>query len=397
MNYSTVALTVPHDADGIIFDVGSLYARFLELRDTRKPRGIRYGLAVILVAMVLAKLAGQDTPQGIAEWVRLRKEFFLDLFQLKRPTMPHAATYRRVAARPETVAGLERVGRDFLISAPDAGQSQLVTLDGKKLRGVVPLDGTRGSCLLAVYLPAEGLVLCQVAIEDKSNEIPAAPQALKSLNLQGKIVTADALHTQRELSLVVVAAGADYVWTAKDNQPTLRRDIEQLFQPETCLPGTSPVITDVRVAETTEKNRGRVETRRLIASSLLAESSDWPHLAQVFKLERTVRFLKSGEFRTEVVYGLTSLTAEVASPHRLLELVRGHWGIENKLHWRRDVILHEDQTRTQSVTFGQAIACLNNLVIGLACRLGWANLAHARRHFDAHPDEALKVLVSRLA
>jgi len=352
---------------------------------------------VILVAMVLAKLAGQDTPQGMAEWVRLRKDLFVELFQLKRPRMPHAATYRRVAAYPETVAELERVGREFLLSAPGAGESQQVTLDGKKLRGVVPLEDGHGLYLLAVYLPAEGLVLYQVAIDEKSNEIPAAPPALKSLNLQGKIVTADALHTQRELSRVVVEAGADYVWTVKDNQPTLRRDIEQLFQPEICLPGTSPVINDLRVAETVEKNRGRLETRRLTASSLLAESSDWPHLAQVFKLERTVRCLNTDAVRTEVACGLTSLTADVASPHRLLELVRGHWGIENTLHWRRDVLLQEDRTRTKSVPFGQAIACLNNLVIGLACRLGWQNLAQARRHFDAHPDDALKALMTRLA
>lgn len=397
MNYSTVALTVPHDVDGVIFDVGSLYARLLEVRDTRKARGLRYALALILVAMMLAKLAGQDTPEGIAEWVRLRQELFVALFQLKRPRLPHAATYRRVAGQPETVAGLERVGREFLLSAPGAGQSQHVTLDGKKLRGVVPVDDGRGTYLLAVYLPAEGLVLYQVAIDDKSNEIPAAPQALKRLNLQGKIVTADALHTQRELSLVVVEAGADYVWTAKDNQPTLRRDIGQLFEPETCLPGTSRVINDLRTAETTEKHHGRLETRRLTASSLLAEGSDWPHLAQVFKLERTVYLLKTGQVRREVVYGLTSLTAQVASPHRLLELVRGHWGIENKLHWRRDVLLQEDRTRTKSAPFGQAIACLNNLVIGLVCRLGWQNLAQARRHFDAHPDDAFKVVMTRLA
>jgi predicted transposase YbfD/YdcC len=283
------------------------------------------------------------------------------------------------------------------LSAPGAGQSQHVTLDGKKLRGVVPVDDGRGTYLLAVYLPAEGLVLYQVAIDDKSNEIPAAPQALKRLNLQGKIVTADALHTQRELSLVVVEAGADYVWTAKDNQPTLRRDIGQLFEPETCLPGTRRVINDLRTAETTEKHHGRLETRRLTASSLLAEGSDWPHLAQVFKLERTVYLLKTGQVRREVVYGLTSLTAQVASPHRLLELVRGHWGIENKLHWRRDVLLQEDRTRTKSAPFGQAIACLNNLVIGLVCRLGWQNLTQARRHFDAHPDDAFKVVMTRLA
>jgi predicted transposase YbfD/YdcC len=233
-------------------------------------------------------------------------------------------------------------------------------------------------------------------LRERSDVPPVGAADHRHHRLAGDI-PADALHTQRELSLAVVEAGADYVWTAKDNQPTLRRDIEQLFQPETCLPGTSPIINDLRPAETKEKQPGRLETRRLTASSLLAEGSNWPHLAQGFKLERTIRCLKTGEFRTEVVYGLTSLTADDASPQRLLELVRGHWGIENKLHWRRDVLFQEDRTRTQSALFGQAIACLNNLILGLACRWGCRNLAQARRHFDAHPDEALKLVMTHLA
>lgn len=397
MNYNTLAHNLPHDIDGVLIDVGSLYARLEALPDPRKRRGVRYRLAVILVAMLLAKLAGQDSPQGMAEWVRLRKELFRELFAVRRGNMPHAATYRRVAGHAETVARLEQVSREFLLSAPGAGSSQQVTLDGKKLRGVLPASTGRGTHLLAVYLPAEGVVLYQMAIEDKSNEIPAARQALKHLDLQGKIVTADALHTQRELSVAVVAAGADYVWAAKDNQPTLHREIAQLFQPETCLPGTSPVITDLRMVETTEKNRGRIETRRLTTSSLLAETSDWPHLAQVFKLERSVRHLKTDASHTEVVYGLTSLPAERADPQRLLALVRGQWAIESQLHWRRDVLLQEDQTRTKSAPFGQAIACLNNLLIGLVRRLGWTNLAQARRHFHAHPDHALRALLTPLA
>jgi len=397
MNYSILTQGLPQDVDGVVFDLGSLYLRLLHLADPRHRQGRRYTLAMLVIVLLLAKLAGQDTPTGIAEWVRLRGALFVDLFQLKRPQMPHAATYRRLLSLPTVLVALEREFTAFLLSAPGAGQSDRVTLDGKTLRGVVPLENGRGRHLLAVFLPAEGLVLCQVAVDDKSNEIPAAQQALKTLKLQGKIVTADALHTQRELSELVVAAGANYVWTVKDNQPALCRQIALLFQPEHCLPGTSPVITDLQTATTVDKGHGRLETRRLTVSSLLTESSDWPHLAQVFRLERTVRRIKTGEQYTDVVYGVTSLPAAKASPARLLQIVREHWGIETKLHWRRDALFHEDQTRTQSPTLGQALAAVNNWVIGVACRLGWTNLAQARRFFDAHPDEALKALISRLA
>ncbi len=208
-------------------------------------------------------------------------------------------------------------------------------------------------------------------------------------------MTGDALLAQRALSKLIVEAGGDYVWTVKDNQPKLRRDIEQLFEPEICLPGTSPVITDKRSTQTVEKNRGRIETRCLTTCSLLTESSDWPYLQQVFKLERRRVMSVTGEIQTEIVYGVTSLTAQQASPQRLLELNRGHWGIENGLHYRRDVTLREDAGRTKFKRFGQVIASLNNLIIGLTIGRGWTNLAQARRHYEAHPDQALRLLFQR--
>lgn len=397
MNYSTLAASLPRDADGLLFDVGSLYARLLGLRDGRQRRGVRYALAVILVAVVLAKLAGQDKPKGIAEWVQLRKELFIDVFGLCRSRMPHAATYERVLAQAVPPEALDHLVREYLRPPSVSGQTVQISLDGKTLRGVVALDQTRGLHLLAAYLPAAGVVLFQLAVDQKTNEITVAPQVLKMLDLKGKIVTGDALLTQRELSLQIVDAGGDYLWLAKGNQAHLRRDIEQLLQPETCLPGTSPVITDLQTAQTQEKNRGRIETRTLTVSGLLAESSDWPHLAQVFKLTRTFRSLASGHVQTEVTYGLTSLTAVQASPARLLEIVRQHWGIENGLHYRRDVTLNEDRLRSKTPSLGHVMASLNNLVIGLAQRLGYTNLAQARRCWDAHPDHALCLFFSRLA
>ena len=237
----------------------------------------------------------------------------------------------------------------------------------------------------------------QAEVAGHTNEIPVAPQVLKMLDLQGKIVTGDALLAQRALSQVIIDAGGDYVWTVKDNQPQLRHDIEQLFQPETCLPGTSPVITDLRTAQTVEKGHGRLTIRRLSACSLLRESSGWPSLQQVFKIERCSVCLRTGATHTEIAYGVTSLTVREASPARLLALNRGHWGIENGLHYRRDVTLHEDAGRTTHTAFGHTMAALNNLVIGLTIGRGWRNLAKARRYFDAHPDRALQLVLARPA
>lgn len=394
MNYSILVSELPQDRDGLLFDVGSLYARLQTVPDQRKRRGIRYSLAFVLVAVLLAKLAGQDKPKGIAEWVRLRKDFFITLFKLQRPAMPHAVTYERLLETGVDAADVEQLGREFLTSLPHAGQSVQIAFDGKTLRGVLAPDPACKLHLLAAYLPTEGLVLFQVAVDSKTNEITAAPELLKALNLQGKIVTGDALHTQRNTSQLIGEAGGDYLWIAKENQPNLHGDIAQLFQPEKCLPATSPVINDLRSVSVSEKNRGRLERRTLTTSSLLAETTDWPYLTQVFRLERVIQNLQTNHVSTKVVYGLTSLTAAEATPPRLLEIIRAHWGIESGLHYRRDVTLHEDQLHSKRTSLGRVMACLNNLIIGLVSRLGLTNLAQARRQFDAHPDEAFKLLIS---
>jgi predicted transposase YbfD/YdcC len=395
MNYSTVLESVAQDQDGVVFDLGSVYERLSALPDHRHRRGVRYDLAVILLAALVAKLAGQDTPDGIAEWVKLRSEFFVESFQVKAGTMPHAMTYRRVLAEASLATALDALTRDYLLSQPATGDRVHIALDGKTLREVRAADQTRALHLLAAYLPGAGIVLMQAEVAGHTNEIPMAPHVLKVLDLQGKIVTGDALLAQRELSQVIVDAGGDYLWTVKDNQPRLRQDIEQLLAPETCLPGTSPVITAVRTTKTVEKSHGRVTTRSLTACSLLAESSDWPELQQVFKVERRNVTTTTGETQTEIAYGVTSLTARAASPARLLSLNRTHWGIENGLHYRRDVTLHEDAGRTKTTAFGHVMATLNNLVIGLTIGRDWANLAKARRYYDAHPEQALQLLLAR--
>ncbi len=206
----------------------------------------------------------------------------------------------------------------------------LVALDGKTLRGSIPKGQTRQVHLLAAYLPAEGIVLMQVAVAGHENEIRAAPQVLKCLDLRGKIVIADALHTQRKLSAQIVKAKGQYIWRVKDNQPQLRQDIEQVFAPEVCVKGFSPTPKDFQHATTIEKGHGRLEQRTLTSSSVLRDYAAWPHLQQVFMLRRRITCLKQQTVREEVHYGCTSLSAVQASPARLLQLVRGYWGIETR-------------------------------------------------------------------
>jgi predicted transposase YbfD/YdcC len=395
MDYSTLAQHVAQDRDGVVFDVHSLYAHLRQVKDWRARRGRRYELAVILTALVLAKMAGEDTPSGIAAWARERVALFDEVFGLPRLAMPSHNTYRRALKRALRLADLERELDAYVQTWPEVGTEVRLTLDGKTLRGTIAFGETRGVHLLAAYLPGLGVVLFQVAVDTKTNEIGAAPQVLKMLDLQGKIVTGDAMFAQRALSLLIVQAGGDYVWTVKDNQSQLKTDIEQLFaNDQGCVPGFSPAPMDFRTARTVNSGHGRIETRTLTTSSLLAETCDWPGAQQVFKLERKAEIVAHGQTRAEVVYGITSLTAVAADPARLLTIVREHWGQENGLHYRRDVTFHEDAGRTLDWTVAEAIAILNNLVLALLLRGGHMNAAQRRRHYAAHPDEALKCLLA---
>ena len=393
MDYSATGFEVQRADEGCVFDVGSLYAQLETLTDKRKARGKRYPLALVLVLVILAKLAGEDTPYAIAQWARLRQAQLIEALGVSRPWLPSHNTYRRVLGSAVEVSELEAVVGAFLTSSPGSGRSVLVALDGKTLRGSIPDGHTQGIHLLAAYLPEEGIVLMQIAVECRENEISVAPEVLKSLDLRGKVVRGDALLTQRRLSAQIVDAGGDYVWIVKDNQPQLRQDIEQLFQPEVCAPGFSPTPKDFQTAQTVNKAHGRLEVRTLTSSSLLQDYADWPHLAQVFKLDRQVTLLKTGSQRSQTVYGITSLAAHQADPAGLIQIVRAYWGIENGLHYRRDKTLNEDAQRISSPTLAQATATLNNLVLGLVLKQGYRNLAAARRFYNARLHHALSLLL----
>ena len=393
MDYSTGADGLPHDAAGFVFEVQSLYAYLLEIADRRKRRGCRYPLALILLLVVLAKLGGEDKPQGIADWARARAGLFVTAFGLARPGLPCANTYRNTLRDTVPVDDLEAHLRRFLAQLPRPGPGSQIALDGKTLRGTIPTGDNQGLHLLAAYGPAQGLVLQQVAVDGKENEISAAPRVLEALDLRGKVVTGDAMFAHRGLSKQIVAAGGDYVWTVKDNQPQLRADIAELFTPTVSLSkGFNTGPTDFRQAQSIDLGHGRIEKRRLTASSEVHGLSDWPGLAQVFRVERQTRVVAHGKTRSEVAYGVTSLSPQAASAEHLLQLVRQHWSIENGLHYRRDVTFHEDAGQMKDWPMAQALAAINNLVLAILLQAGHTNMAQARRHYGAHPDQALRLL-----
>jgi predicted transposase YbfD/YdcC len=395
MDYTNLAPHQDVTETGLIFDLGSLYTYFQRVTDTRKPKGKLYSLAHLLVLMMLAKLAGEDRPSGIADWVAHRIEQLYGMKVVPKPRAPSHMTYRRVLQDTLQAEEFEALLSEFQQSRLEAGAQVVLSMDGKTLRGTIPHGEIRGTHLLSIYVPRQGLVLIQAEVDHKENEIVVAPKILQQVNLSGRIVIADALHAQREISAQVVESGGDYVWTVKRNQPRTAWAIEKLFVHEVCnLKQGAPLSKHCRMVSRVYKGHGRIEKRTIMVSTELNDYLDWPYVAQVFRLEREVWHAKYLGRTRQVVYGLTSLTAHKASPRRLLALTRQFWGIESGLHYRRDVTLREDATRLTVGNSGHNMAILNNLTIGLCLHKGFNNLAKARRLFDAKPERAVELIFS---
>ncbi len=373
----------------------ALAAHLQTVPDRRKRRGRRYPLPPLLTLAVVAKLAGHSRLEALADWAKLRAADLARLFGLSRTTMPHHSTWSRILGQAVDPVALEQALTTFFqasasTEAPARG-SIILVVDGKTLRGTIPIGHTRGVHLVAAYLPEHGVVLAQVEVDTKANEIVVVPTLLAHLDLQGRVVVGDAMQTQREVSVQIVDAGGDYLWFVKENQPTLLGEIEELFAPPPCTPGHAAPARDFTTARQVDKGHGRLEERVLTASELLMGYSDWPYLAQVFKLERTV-WQQGVPTLHEVRYGITSLSRQVADAERLLVVARAEWGIENGLHYRRDVTLQEDACQLRRGGGPQVMAALNNVVISLLGQHGERNLAAVQRRFAYQFDRWLAQL-----
>lgn len=372
------------------FDVNSLMAHLETLIDPRKARGIRYSLVHLLTFLVLAKLGGEDGMKGMSEWIKLRGQGLVNLLKLERKSMPHQTTYERLLEKMD-VEAFERTVGDFF--AQNRSKHITITMDGKVLRGTIAAGETQGVHLLAAYVPEEGVVLMQVEVETKANEIVAAPHLLEALDLRDCVVTGDAMFTQRDLCEQIVLAGGNYVFPVKANQAKLQQAIADVFVPVPLTAGHSRPILLETYAETITSGHGRLEYRYLTLSSQLNDYLHWPHLGQVFRLQRVVQHQKTGRLTYQVIFGITSLVTEVCSPERLMQLIRQHWHIENRLHYVRDVTFHEDACRIRETKRQRLLAAINNLVIGLIRHCDFDFVPEARRFFSLNYDKALQLLL----
>jgi predicted transposase YbfD/YdcC len=251
----------------------------------------------------------------------------------------------------------------------------VIAIDGKTVRGARGKDG-KAPHLVAALAHGIGAVMGQVAVAAKSNEIPAVRALLTAFtNLAGAVITMDAMHTQTDTAELVIARGADYVMTVKANMPTLYKRLKKL--PWADIPATSTLTTD----------HGR-RARRTITVATVPAWIEFTAAAQIAQLRRTVT--KKGKKTVEVVYLITS--AGTADPTTLATWVRGHWHVENKLHWVRDVTYQEDKSLVRTGNAPRVMATLRNLAISLLRLDGHNNIAAANRHHARDPHRTITLL-----
>jgi predicted transposase YbfD/YdcC len=346
--------------------------------DPRGRHGLRYDLPFLLCVLTAALLCNCNSSEAVAQWCCEHQPLLVEVFGPRHFLTPSGSLYRWLL--PQLCAdSLERVLSAWVIATLPAENDEAIAFDGKALRGA--RDGEQEPpYLLAFFTHESHQTLLQSWINEKTNEIPVAKALLPQLPVAGRVFTADALHTHVGLMNLLHEAGARSVLPVKKNEPTLYADLQLYF---------ADSQAQYRQASTTDRHRGRTEVRQIRVSQELTAylRERWPYLEQVAEVTRTVTC--KGKTCCEVVYLITDLTAEQASPLHLLRYNRGHWHVENGLHYIRDVDFGEDRSRLCSGNAPQIMAALRNLAITLIHRSGSSHIAASRRFFAYHPEQAL--------
>lgn len=368
-------------------EVPSLAQALSLIPDFRQAQGRRYDLLPVLLLCSIAIMCGCSSQSAISDWATNYGQYWLWRLGFKSRRGPSQSTLHRILRGIDELR-LEQALCDWskkLVAHFGFAEGDLlegVAIDGKTLCGSSK-QKAKQSHLLSSLSHRLGVVLAQVGVSDKTNEITRTNQLLEMLTLKGVVITGDAMFTQRHIAEKIISRGGDYLFVVKANQPALRDDCEKALLDYWWMAET---MTE---AETVDQHADRVEQRQLKASTALAGYSDWPGLEQVLKMDRRIINKRTQEESQEVAYAITSLRRERASAEELIKLWREHWHIENKLHYVRDVTLREDLSQVRSGHIPQVMAALRNAVISLMRSLGASNIAAACRRYAAQPAQAL--------
>ncbi len=370
--------------------VPSLAQALSLLPDFRQAKGKRYDLLPILLLSCIAMMCGCSSQSAISDWGHNYSRHWLSKLGFNKGCSPSQSTLHRIFKGIDVVKlelllshWTQQVFRLLGFSSPTDLEG--ASIDGKLLCGSNKQKASQPH-LLASLSHKLGLVLGQVAVSEKSNEITASSHLMEMLVLKGIVITGDAMFTQRETAKKIISKGGDYLISVKANQPSLLEDIKQAFTDQWWMADT------LTQAKSMEVYAGRIEERVLKASTAMQGYSDWPGLKQVMKMERRITNKRREVSRQEEAYAITSLAEEQAGAEQLLRLWREHWHIENKLHYVRDVTYKEDKSQVRSASIPQVMAASRNAAISLMRVSGATNIAAACRRYAAQPGLALAAI-----
>lgn len=349
-----------------------------KIPDPRARRGIRHALPGIVAVALAAVVAGARSFAAIGQWAGELTSDQLAGLGLSRGTAPDASTFRKVLGRLDADVLDQLAGAYLWTRTRAAGGRRVIAAGGKTVRGARTASAAAPH-LVSALDHATGTVLGQLATAAKSNEIPAARTLLAGFDLAGVVVTMDAMHTQAETAAAILDGGGDYVLTVKANQPGLHAACKQL--PWSQVPGHSAVT----------KGHGR-RVRRTIKVVAAPAWVTFTGAAQVAQIRRTVS--RAGQKTVEVAYVITSADYRAAPPEVLAAWVQGHWGIENRAHWVRDVVYDEDRSQVRAGSGPQVMATLRNTAISLHRLSGATSIAAALRHHAARTQRPVTLLLT---
>jgi predicted transposase YbfD/YdcC len=329
----------------------------------RQSENLKHPLVDIIILGFCGVLAGCDDFVEIAEWAKVQEVFFRSFLELPHGIPAHD-TFTRVFAMLKP-APLQEVLLPWLLERRGL-PGDWIHLDGKTMRQTrCPTAQLKALHVVSAWAGQTGLTLGQVAVDAKSNEITAMPQLLELLDLRDKIVTTDAMGCQKTIAEMIVAGGGNYLLAVKDNQPTLHAEIQAAFATAATPPARSP-----RLYTTEDQGHGREEQRTvqvLPARGALsaAQCAVWLGVLTIVMVTRVVWCEATGVESIEVRYFLSSLPPNA---RRIGAAIRGHWSIENGLHWVLDVVFREDARRLYDRTTAENVAFLNRLALSLLRR-----------------------------
>jgi len=349
----------------------SLIEHFKTLPDPRINRTKRHELIDVLVLAVCCLLCGGDDFNDMEAFGKAKLDWFKTFLNL-RHGIPSHDTFNRVFSALDPKQFVDCFLR-WTQSIRQAIPQEIVALDGKALRRAMNGAGSP-QYVVSAWAESNGLVLGQMKVEEKSNEITAVPELLRALELAGCIVTLDAMGCQKKIAKEIIEADAAYVLALKGNHETVHEEVKSFLDAVIAekqgplLPGAklSEAAAALQEFKTIDKDHGRIETRHYFQSDQLAwfeDKSKWEGLRSVGVVESTREI--NGQASVERRYYLSSLGPDVQTFARA---VRGHWGIENKLHWVMDVCFGEDQSRARAGFAAENLATLRRLALNMLKR-----------------------------